>query len=120
MRRRNQSNVKDKYYDIKSGADASESSAKKSGDEVKLKFGPLGLKKEHQIWSRITLFTCILIIVVVIKMRKITEVTWVPHLQQSIIKGQSLVCSEKFSEEIKQFQGITFFNMQSYHVLNAL
>jgi hypothetical protein len=79
----------------------------RNGDEesVKLKFGPLGLKHEHKAWSRAILFTGVLIVAVVFKWRKSSEITWVSHKHVNL-KGQQVACSQSFLEEIGNYEGI--------------
>ena len=78
----------------------------RNGDEesVKLKFGPLGLKHEHKAWSRAILFTGVLIVAVVFKWRKSSEITWVSHKHVNM-KGHQVACSQSFLEEIGNYEG---------------
>ena len=69
-----------------------------------LKFGPLGIKKEDQAWSRAVLMTGVLVIVIVMKWRKSNEITWVSS--QEVVtkpKVQPLICSTSFRDEINTF-----------------
>jgi len=70
------------------------------------KFGPLGIKNEDRIWSRGVMFASITIIIVVLKWRKMGQVTWASQ-RENITETIShlLPCSPKYLDEINRFEG---------------
>lgn len=76
-----------------------------SKEAGKKKFGPIGIKKEDQLWSRAVLMTGVLVIVIVMKWKKTNEITWVSQ-QETVAKvKQPLICSTAFHDEINKFEG---------------
>lgn len=72
------------------------------------RFGPLGLKKRDQLWSRAVLTAGVLIIVIVTKWRKSDVVTWASGTEKLLkAKAQPLICSQAYLNEINKFPGIT-------------
>merc|ERR1712071_643692 len=74
---------------------------------VKNKFGPMGIKKEDQVWTRGVMFASLTIIVAVMKWRKMGgEINWAA--QNEIItepRSHFLPCSPKYLDETKKFEG---------------
>ncbi|XP_046440484.1 2-oxoglutarate and iron-dependent oxygenase domain-containing protein 3-like [Daphnia pulex] len=79
--------------------------AKSKDANIQTKFGPIGIKKEDQLWSRAVLMTGVLVIVIVMKWKKTNEITWVSR-QDTVTKSkQPLICSTAFLDEINKFEG---------------
>jgi hypothetical protein len=86
-------------------------SANSKEANIQTKFGPMGIKKEDQLWSRAVLMTGVLVIVIVMKWKKTNEITWVSS-QETVTKSkQPLICSTTFLDEINKFEG----NKHVYH-----
>ena len=87
-----------------------EKKAKSKDANIQTKFGPIGIKKEDQLWSRAVLMTGVLVIVIVMKWKKTNEITWVSR-QDTVTKSkQPLICSTTFLDEINKFEGKTGFS----------
>lgn len=76
-----------------------------SKEAGKKKFGPIGIKKEDQLWSRAVLMTGVLVIVIVMKWKKTNEITWVSQQEMVAKVKQPLICSTAFHDEINKFEG---------------
>lgn len=92
--------------------------AKSKDANIQTKFGPIGIKKEDQLWSRAVLMTGVLVIVIVMKWKKTNEITWVSR-QDTVAKSkQPLICSTAFLDEINKFEGKTGFSHLALEVCN--
>jgi len=83
---------------------------------VKNKFGPMGIKKEDQVWTRGVMFASLTIIVAVMKWRKMGgEINWAA--QNEIItepRSHFLPCSPKYLDETKKFEGLFRYYYYTY------
>ena len=92
--------------------------AKSKDANIQTKFGPIGIKKEDQLWSRAVLMTGVLVIVIVMKWKKTNEITWVSR-QDTVAKSkQPLICSTAFLDEINKFEGKIGFSYLALDIGN--
>jgi len=98
---------KSKLEDKKKNAEVQPEENKKAP-----KFGPLGIKNEDRIWSRGVMFASITIIIVVLKWRKMGQLTWASQKENiSEARSHILPCSSKYLEEINKFEGIFCYSI---------
>lgn len=99
----NKKNVSDVSDDKKTALLSKEANQKK--------FGPMGIKKEDQLWSRAVLMTGVLVIVIVMKLKKTSEITWISQQEVVAKVKQPLICSSAYHEEITKFEGNLYLSL---------